>query len=60
MPLLLGRPAAVPVRLYCQNDQAVNGAGRSGQVTPRLATHSCACPARLCVFWKLLSTFTDV
>src|SRR5579871_910909 len=57
MPLLLGRPGAVPVRLYCQKDHAVNGAGRLGQVTPRLATQSCAWPARACVLVKLLSTF---
>ena len=60
MPLLFGRPGAVPVRLYCQNDHAVNGIGRSGQVTPRLATQSCAWPARSCTSSKLLSTFTDV
>ena len=42
IPLLFGKPGAVPVRLYCQKDHATNGAGRSGQVTPRLATQSCA------------------
>jgi hypothetical protein len=60
MPLLFGKPCAVPVRLYCQKDQAVNGEGRSGQVTPRLATQSCAWPARLCVSSNWLSTLTDV
>ena len=42
IPLLFGNPGAVPVRLYCQKDHATNGAGRFGQVTPRLATQSCA------------------
>jgi hypothetical protein len=60
MPLLCGSPGAVPVRLYCQKDHAVNGIGRFGHVTPRLATQSCAWPARLCVSSNSLSTFTDV
>ena len=30
MPLLFGRPGAVPVRLYCQKDHAVNGDGQVG------------------------------
>ena len=60
MPSLFGSPGAVPVRLYCQKDHAVNGEGRSGQVTPRLATQSCAWPARLCASSNWLSTFTEV
>ncbi len=60
MPLLIGRPGALPVRLYCQKDHAVNGMGRSGQVTPRLATQSCAWPARLATPSNSLSTFTEV
>ena len=37
-----GTPGTVNVALYCQNGQAVNGAGTSGQLTPQFAIHSCA------------------
>jgi hypothetical protein len=41
-PALPGMPGTVPVALCCQKDHPENGAGTSGQVTPQLATQSCA------------------